>query len=154
MAQLSMNQMLAKVDKVLVEAKDEFLAGMAEQLVYGSEGSGVGSGPAIPVDTGAYAESMAAVASAGAGRRISSVGLPRGQDEISYRKAAYFTLLNDLAGLVNSDTVVFTNYSPHAQIVEYGSTKVSSYNIFGNARRMAPYIMQEAIANVKARNGG
>lgn len=152
MTQLSMNQMIAKIDKVLVEAKDEFLAKMAEQLVYGSESGG--SGSAIPVDTGAYAESMAAVANAGSGRRVSSLGLPKGQDEVTYRRAAYFTLMNDLAGLANSDTVVFTNYSPHASIVEHGNTRVVGYYIFGNARQMAPYIMQEAIAVVKARNGG
>jgi len=148
MTQLSVNQYLAKVELALNEVKENFLANVAEDLVYGSD--------EFPVDTGAYAESMSVSATPNGGRSRTSKGRATKQDPAFYRAVALDNMFGDIQSLIDSPTLYFTNQSPHASMVEYGGATWlrDGYYVYTNTRARLPLLLEEAIQTTKAGMGG
>jgi hypothetical protein len=80
----------------------------------------------VPVDTGAYVTSFSFSTGAGRPRGKSSKGKPRKQNEITKKNEGLSNLTQDLEkipSLLNVDTIVLRNNSPHARAVEYGKSE-------------------------------
>lgn len=148
MTQLSVNQMVAKISAAIDDFKLEFLQEVAKEL----------AGPQIqdfPVDTGAYAESMSVVTTPDAGRSRTSRNRERKQGKQFYQSLALSNMYSDIQSVITSNTIYFTNQSPHASIVEYGGYNWNrgGYFLYSNVRAELPQIMTRAAQTVRKRNG-
>ena len=140
---VSFTQVIRKIEQDLEDVRNEFLKGMAREVVLPS-----------PVDTGTYVMSHNIGERSAAGQftgNIRYIG-PPGQDKGAMQQEALSKLYTQIDSLPAEQTrVSLSNNSAHANIVESGGTNWTRgpYKIYEVARNNAPRILQEAINKVK-----
>lgn len=142
---VSFTQAIRKIEQDLEDVRNEFLKGMAREVVLSS-----------PVDTGTYVMSHNVGERSAAGQftgNIRYIG-PPGQNKGTMQQVALFKLYTQIDALPAEQTrVSLSNKSAHANIVEDGGWgwKRSAYKVYTVARNNAPRILQDAVNKVKAR---
>ena len=142
---VSFTQAIRKIEQDLEDVRNEFLKGMAREVVLSS-----------PVDTGTYVMSHNVGERSAAGQftgNIRYIG-PPGQNRGAMQQEALSRIYTQIDALPAEQTrVSLSNNSAHANIVESGGKdwKRGPYKIYETARNNAPSILQDAINTVKAR---
>ena len=142
---VSFTQAIRKVEQDLEDVRNEFLKGMAREVVLPS-----------PVDTGTYVMSHNIGDRSAAGQftgNIRYIG-PPGQDKGAMQQEALSKLYAQVDALPPTQTVVsLSNNSAHANIVENGGAnwRRSPYKIYEVARNNAPRVLRDAIDTVRGR---
>ena len=140
---VSFTEVIRKLEENLEDVRNEFLKGMAREVVLPS-----------PVDTGTYVMSHNVGDRSAAGQftgNIRYIG-PPGQDRASMQQEALTKLYTQIDSLPAEQTVVsLSNNAPHANIVESGGANWTRgpYKIYETARNNAPRILQDAVNKVK-----
>ena len=140
---VSFTQAIRKIEQDLEDVRNEFLKGMAREVVLPS-----------PVDTGTYVMSHNVGERSAAGQftgNIRYIG-PPGQNRGAMQQEALSKLYTQIDALPAEQTrVSLSNNSAHANLVENGGANWtrSPYKIYETARNIAPSVLQEAINKVK-----
>lgn len=140
---VSFTQVIRKIEQDLENVRNEFLKGMAREVVLPS-----------PVDTGTYVMSHNVGERSAAGQftgNIRYIG-PPGQNAGAMQQEALAKLYSQIDALPAEQTrVSLSNNSAHANIVEDGGKdwKRGPYKIYETARNRAPSVLQDAINKVK-----
>ncbi len=140
---VSFTQALRNVEQDLEAVRNEFLKGMAREVVLPS-----------PVDTGTYVMSHNVGETSAAGQFTGNIRYinPPGQSRAGMQAEALDKLYAQIDALpANQTRVNLSNNSAHANIVEEGGWrwKTSPYQIYAGARNNAAGILQAAVAKVK-----
>jgi hypothetical protein len=140
---VSFTQQLRRLEEDLESIRDEYLKGMAREVVGSS-----------PVDTGTYvmAHNIGERSSGGQFTgNIRYIG-PPGQNGAAMRQESLSKLYAQIDALPDGQTRVnLSNNSAHAGIVENGGWrwKTSAYKVYDSARNNAPRIFQGAVDRVR-----
>ena len=140
---VSFTQAIRKIEQDLEDVRNEFLKGMAREVVLSS-----------PVDTGTYVMSHNVGERSAAGQftgNIRYIG-PPGQNTGAMQQEALSKLYSQIDALPAEQTrVSLSNNSAHARIVEEGGKdwKRGPYQIYTIATNRAPIVLQDAINKVK-----
>lgn len=135
------SDVLANIEKELDAVRDEFLTIMADDLVASS-----------PVWSGRYVTSHSINSGSAAGQFTENLDGWTEKTTVpeAYKAEARGNLRADIASLSkDASRIYFNNNSPHADIVEYGNSKVAAHNVYESVINRSGVNLQKAITNVK-----
>lgn len=137
----NISSILAKIESDLEGVQKEFLTEVAEDIVQNS-----------PVWTGRYVTSHSIGSGSAAGQFTGNIESPGQRTSVpeAYKAEARANLAGDIAALPpKAERVYINNNSPHANFVEYGTTRMAAHGVFSGAMSRAGIHLQTAINRVK-----
>lgn len=137
----SITSIVSRLEQQLEGVRDEFLMGMAEDLVTSS-----------PIWSGRYVTSHSIGTSSSAGQFTGNLERPSEKTTVpeAYRAEGRANLAGDIAALpAKTERVYLNNTAPHAYLVEYGGVNMQGRGVYEGVINRANIHLQEAINKVK-----
>lgn len=137
----SITSIISRLEQQLDGVRDEFLMGMAEDLVQNS-----------PIWSGRYVTSHSIGTSSSAGQFTGNLERPAEKTTVpeAYRAEGRANLAGNIAALpAKTERVYLNNNAPHAYLVEYGGVNMGAHGVYEGVINRANIHLQDAINKVK-----